>query len=137
MIAERVRQLKGSPFKLLNANCQTLLESMQSGAQGYCGIMCNFHPALYAWLGEKYATQPEQAARLQAFIGTFGFIESGLPYPLTAKYHMSLCGLPTPNVARNRKSEELTDYAKDCMRPMKLASDTLEKALTAQKGEPL
>ncbi|MBQ9784466.1 MAG: dihydrodipicolinate synthase family protein [Clostridia bacterium] len=129
MIAERVQILKGSAFRLLNANCQTFLESMQSGAQGYCGIMCNFHPYLYAWVGENFQKEPEKAALVQSVIGTFGFTEVGLPYPLTAKYHMNLCGLPTENIARNRRSEELTDYARSCMKQMKLATDALEAYL--------
>lgn len=129
-IARRVRQLKGSGFKLLNANCQTLLESMRSGADGYCGIMCNFHPKLYAWLGENYLLQPQMADLVQSMIGTFGFTEVGLPYPITAKYHMNLCGIPTENQARNRKSEELTNYARSCMEQMKTATDYLEALLT-------
>lgn len=129
VIAERCRQLKGSGFKLLNANCQTLLESIRSGGDGYCGIMCNFHPALYAWLGENFEKDPERAELVQSVIGTFGFTEIGLPYPLTAKYHMNLCGIPTENLARNRKSEELTDYARRCMEQMKLATDRLQKYL--------
>ena len=127
IIAERSKQLKGSNFKLLNANCQTLLETMRSGADGYCGIMCNFHPKLYAWLGKNYNS--EKADLVQSITGTFGFTEVGLPYPLTAKYHMNLCGIKTENIARNRKSEELTDYAKGCMKQMKLATDSLEKQL--------
>ncbi len=127
VIAQRVRQLEGSHFKLLNANCQTLLETMRAGAHGYCGIMCNFHPALYAWLGKNYKS--EKADLVQSVTGIFGFTEVGLPYPLTAKYHMNLCGIPTENIARNRKSEELTDYAKSCMQQMKLATDRLEKTL--------
>ena len=107
MIAQRAKQLKGSNFKLLNANCQTLLETMRSGADGYCGIMCNFHPKLYAWLGKNYNS--EKADFVQSITGTFGFTEVGLPYPLTAKYHMNLCGIKTENIARNRKSEELTE----------------------------
>ena len=128
-IADRCRQLKGSGFKLLNANAQTLLDSMKNGGDGYCGIMCNFHPRLYAWLGKNYASKPEMADLVQSVIGTFGFTEVGLPYPLTAKYHMGLCGIPTENIARNRKSEELTDYAKDCMKQMKTATDFLEDYL--------
>ena len=126
-IARRVKQLEGSHFKLLNANCQTLLETMRSGAHGYCGIMCNFHPKLYAWLGKNY--ESEKADLVQSVTGTFGFTEIGLPYPLTAKYHMNLCGIPTENTARNRKNSELTDYAKSCMQQMKLATDHLEKML--------
>ena len=130
VIAERCRQLEGSHFKLLNANCQTLLESMKSGADGYCGIMCNFHPKLYAWLGENY--ESEDAPLVQSVIGTFGFTEVGLPYPLTAKYHMNLCGIKTENIARNRRSDELTDYGRSCMKQMKLATDALEKYLESK-----
>lgn len=128
-IARRCEQLRGSGFKLLNANCQTLLESMQSGGDGYCGIMCNFHPRLYAWLGENYDKAPDTAALVQSVIGTFGFTEVGLPYPLTAKYHMNLCGIPTVLTARNRRDDELTDYGKSCMRQMKLATDKLETVI--------
>ncbi len=133
VMKERCTQLKGSGFKLLNANCQTFLESMKNGSDGYCGIMCNFHPKLYSWIGENFEKQPEKAEYVQSVIGTFGFTEVGLPYPLTAKYHMNLCGIPTENVARNRKSTELTEYGKSCMRQMKLATDKLEKMLEEQK----
>lgn len=130
LIRQRCRQLRGSHFKLLNANCQTLLETMRGGADGYCGIMCNFHPRLYAWLGKHYAS--EQAELVQAVLGTFGFTEAGLPYPLTAKYHMNLCGIPTENVGRSRSAGELTDYARSCMRQMKTATDGLERWLAGE-----
>lgn len=129
LIAERCNQLKGSQFKLLNANCQTLLDSMENGADGYCGIMCNYHPRLYAWLGENFNKDKENARLVQGVIGSLGFTEVGLPYPLTAKYHMNLCGIPTQNIARSKKSEELTEYAKSCMRQMKTVTDKLESYL--------
>lgn len=134
LLAQRNAQLKGSGFRLLNANCQTLLESMRSGGQGYCGIMCNYHPALYSWLCENYDRDPEMAELVQSVIGTFGFTETGLPYPLSAKYHMNLCGIPTENLSRVRKSEELTDYVKSCMVQMKTATDYLE-ALLKERGQ--
>lgn len=129
MLKERCEQIKGSTLKLLNANCQTLLESMRNGADGYCGIMCNFHPKLYAWLGKNFEKEPEKADLIQSIIGTFGFTEAGLPYPLTAKYHMTLCGIDTENYSRNRRSNELTPYTKSCMQQMKLATDYFEKLL--------
>lgn len=131
MMKERCEILKESNFKLLNANCQTLLESVRNGADGYCGIMCNFHPALYAWLDKN--TEDECADFVQSVISTFGFTEGGLPYPLTAKYHMNLCGIKTENIARNRKSDELTEYAKSCVRQMKYATDKLEEWLEVPK----
>ncbi|MBQ4323519.1 MAG: dihydrodipicolinate synthase family protein [Clostridia bacterium] len=134
-IKERCLQLKGSSFRLLNANCQTLLETMQNGCDGYCGIMCNYHPRLYAWLGENFDKEPEKANLVQSVLGTFGFTETGLPYPLTAKYHMNLCGIPTENIARNRKSEEMNDYAKSCMRQMKYATDALEAFLASGEAQ--
>ena len=127
VIKERTNQLKGSNFKLLNANCQTLLESMRNGCDGYCGIMCNFHPKLYAWLGKNF--EKDTADLIQSVTGTFGFTEAGLPYPLTAKYHMNLCGIPTENIARSRESGELTAYAKNCMKQMKHATDYFESLL--------
>lgn len=129
IIAQRQKQLNGTQFKLLNANCQTLLESMRLGASGYCGIMCNFHPKLYSWLGENYNKQPKKAELIQSVIGTFGFTEIGIPYPLTAKYHMNLCGIKTENIARNRKSEELNKYARSCTEQMKIATDYFEKII--------
>ena len=71
----------------------------------------------------------KKADFVQSVIGTFGFTEVGLPYPLTAKYHMNLCGIKTENIARNRKSEELTEYVKSCMQQMKYATDKLEEQL--------
>lgn len=126
VMADRCRRLEGSQFKLLNANCQTFLESMRRGGQGYCGIMCNFHPKLYAWLGHHFREDPQKADLVQSVIGTFGFTEVGLPYPLTAKYHMSLCGNPTRLHARNRRDAELTPYGRSCMEQMKIATDALE-----------
>ena len=129
VMAERCKLLKGSRLNLLNAICQTLLESMKNGADGYCGIMCNYHPRLYAWLADNYESNAQNAELVQSVIGSLGFTEVGLPYPLTAKYHMNLCGIPTENIARNRKSGELTDYARSCMKQMKLLTDRLENYL--------
>lgn len=129
IIKERLKLLNGSHFNLLNANCQTLLDSLKYGGKGYCGIMANFHPKLYAWLCKNYDANPDMAELVQSVIGTFGFTESGLPYPLTAKYSMSLCGIETENYARNREASELTDYGRDCVKQMKCATDYIENVL--------
>lgn len=129
IIKARLTQMQGSHLYLFNANCQTLLTSFENGAQGYCGIMANYHPQLYAWLYQNYKTAPEKAKKVQAFLAMAGFTETGIAYPLTAKYHMNLENIPTENIARNRKSEEMTDYARECIDQMKLLSDAIEKEL--------
>ena len=42
---------------------------------------------------------------------------------------MNLCSIPTENISRARKSEELTDYGRKCMEDMKFATDKLEAEL--------
>ncbi len=128
IIKERLEILKGSEFQLLNANCQTFLSSIQAGAGGYCGIMCNFHPKLYAWLGHNFKNDPEKAELVQSVIGPFGFTET-MAYPLTAKHNMNLCGIETEIKSRCRKSTDLTDYMKDNVRQMKVATDKIEEML--------
>lgn len=128
-IRERCELLKGSDLRLFNANCQTLLQSMKDGGAGYCGIMCNYHPKLYVWLCESFEKAPETAERLQHFLTLSGFTESGLPYPLTAKYHMNLVGNPTVNYARNTDPKRLTPYVRFCVEQMKEASDEWEREL--------
>lgn len=134
VIKERCEILKGSGFKLLNANCQTLLKSVRDGADGYCGIMANFHPELYTYLLENYEKEPERAELLQSLLGSLGFTETGLPYPLSAKYHMSLVGIPTEDVARSRKGVHLTDYQKSCIRQMKHLTDSVYERITKNEG---
>lgn len=122
LIAKRCGQLKGSGFKLLNANCQTLLETLHAGADGYCGVMANFHPALYVHLCQTFREDPEKADRLQALLCMAGFTES-LQYPLTAKYSMCLNGMETCLTARTRPGETLTEYGKSCIEQMKQLCD--------------
>ena len=127
LINERMEVIRGSEFKLMNANCQTLLASLQAGAGGYCGIMANYHPRLYAWLCENYEKEPEKAKLVQDFLCIAGFTENGLPYPLTAKYHMCLENLQTEVTARNRKTDEFTNYTALCVEQLKELSDYITK----------
>jgi len=39
--------------------------------------------------------------------------------------------MPSALIARNRKGEELSDYAKSCMEQMKKATDAFEKFIEA------
>lgn len=128
IIKQRCGQLKNTDFKLLNANCQTLLSSMKNGSDGYCGIMANFHPKLYVKLCENYGKNKKLTELLQSFIGIFGFIENALQYPLTAKYNFNLCGIPT-NISTRKPSGNLDEYAKNCVKQMKLAAEYIEERI--------
>lgn len=127
LIAERTKQLQGSTFQLLNANSQTLLETVRNGANGYCGVMCNFHPKLYAWLCQN--PYDPHADLVQSILATFAYAEAWLPYPLIAKQHMNLCGIHSNLLARNRPERELTKQTHEYMQHMKAATDELEKRL--------
>ncbi len=130
LMAHRIKLLNGTPMKLYNANAQTLLDTMRSGAMGYCGVMCNFHPDLYAWLCANYETEPEKAETLQAFLSMAAFTES-LAYPVTAKYHLKeIAGLPLSDLhTRKRPVSDLTEYHKSCIGQMERLAEAMRKLI--------
>ncbi len=126
LMAHRCELLAGTPMKLYNANAQTLLDSLRTGAAGYCGVMCNFHPDLYARLCEVFRNDPAEAERLQAFLGTAAFTES-LCYPVTAKYHLrEIAGLPLDSLeTRKRPADDLKRYDRDCIEQMEQLAERM------------
>ena len=129
MIEKRCRVLGGSPMMLYNANAQTLLSSLRSGAAGYCGVMCNFHPKLYAWLCENFDKEPDRAEKVQSFLCLSAFTES-LAYPCTAKWHLRRYeGIDISTFARSRDDRMLRRYDRDCVSYMNAAATALMKEL--------
>ena len=128
LIAHRCELLAGTPMKLYNANAQTLLDTLRTGAAGYCGVMCNFHPDLYARLCDVFADDPSEAERLEAFLGTAAFTES-LAYPVTAKYHLKeIAGLPLDSLeTRKRPVSDLTRYHRDCIQQMERLAEKMRE----------
>ena len=92
LIAQRVQHLNGQ-IGLFNANCAILLETLQSGAEGFSGIMANFHPDLLVWLYDHYHEQPEKARLLMATLSIMSGVERCC-HPIGAKYHMNRVGVP-------------------------------------------
>lgn len=90
-IKEKLDIIKGSGIKLYNANTATLLESLNLGADGYSGVMANFHPELYKKLYETYLSDPNGAERLQEFLSMAALIEN-VDYPVSAKYAQCILG---------------------------------------------
>ena len=106
LIGKRLRLLDGR-LQLFNANAATILDTLKDGADGFSGIMANFHPELYVWLFENYEKEPEKAAELQAFLTLASGVERGA-YPVSAKYYMQKSGIPMSLVSRARPKSDLT-----------------------------
>ena len=125
----RLQILGDSGVKLFNANGQTALETLRAGAYGYCGIMCNFHPKLYAWLCHHFKDQPETADRIGALLSMCAFTENPV-YPVTAKYHMNKFeNIPMSLYARSAHRADLTHYQKTWVEQMRLLTQEAEKSL--------
>ncbi len=129
-IAERIRILGDSGVGIYNANGQTLLETLRSGARGYCGIMCNFHPKLYVWLCHHYKEDPALAELVSAFLSMCSFTEDQSVYPLPAKYHMThFEKLPMSLYSRANPRKNLTEYQRSWVRQLRLISEEIESKL--------
>jgi len=106
-LKERILAIAGTPMRLYNANATTLLSSLRDGAAGYCGVMANFHPALYVWL----CANPDdpQADALSDFLSVASQIERQY-YPVNAKYHLGeIEGLPIGTHCRARDDAGFTE----------------------------
>lgn len=107
LIAERIRLLNGR-IQLFNANCATALETLESGADGFSGIMANYHPDLLVWLYENFRAQPEKARKLSSMLSVMSLVE-GCGHPAAAKYHMNLAGVPMEIRCRSINADERFD----------------------------
>lgn len=124
-IKKRLGILAGSGVRLFNANGQTALEALKYGSDGYCGIMCNFHPELYVWLCHNFRKYPDIAETVGAVLSMCAFTE-GDTYPCTAKYHLSR----NENIAmslysRSSQRKNLTHYHMAWVDQMKLVCDSV------------
>lgn len=107
---------KGGTLGLYNANSATMLSTLRDGAAGFSGVMGNFHPELYTWLCRNWDKDPQKAEQVQALLTAMSMYESF--YPLNAKYHMNLVGVPMQLITRNPGVAPLTDLQKDMVRQL-------------------
>ncbi len=106
-IRRKIEQIKGSSIQLFNANTSTLLESLRDGADGYCGVMANFHPKLYVWIYKHY--MEEKAEKVSDILTMNSLIERQL-YPVNAKWHLkNIEKIPMNIYARSQDCNLLTD----------------------------
>ncbi len=123
-LKERADILANSDLGLYNANAQTYLESIRGGADGYCGVMANFHPEVYSWLFRNQ--NDEKAELVQAALCMAAFTEC-FAYPATAKYYLKEYeGLDINAFSRAVDERLITDYQKSCLRQMKTLIDCVK-----------
>ena len=107
----RVQLVKGTNLALFNANTATLLDSLIAGYQGYNGVMANFHIDLYKWIYEHFASEPESARKVSDFL-TVAAVSEVRAYPVNAKYHFDLTGIPMSLVTRSKPVSLLNENAR-------------------------
>ena len=118
LIQKRLDVLRGTSFRLYNANTTTLLSSLRAGAAGFSGVMLNFHPALYRMMVDSIGENPERAAQIQHFLTLFSEIERQY-YPVNAKFHLTeIAGVIASDYARVIPAEGLTETFKTEVRHM-------------------
>ena len=120
-IRERLQMIRqhtpanAEPMGLYNANTLTLLESLQDGADGFCGVMGNLHPDLYQWLYRNFRKEPIRARDLQAGLTMLSSLESNT-YPVCAKKHMQDVGIPMTLVTRTKPQEQFGYMDRETLR---------------------
>lgn len=115
VIRQRLKWCEGSNLRIFNANAQTLLASLKDGCAGYCGVMANFHPALYSGLLKSGSLHTRRASLLQDFLGLAATIEN-MTYPCCAKYYLDRFeGIRMSTYARSADEKQFTDYQKSCV----------------------
>lgn len=102
LIRERLAAVEGTSLKIFNANAASFYDSFVHGAAGYNGVMANFHPEFYRFVVDNVKTRPEEAKAMADLLTLFAMIEMRL-YPVSAKYHMGLTGIPMS--LRSRSSD--------------------------------
>lgn len=89
-VERRLKIVEGTPLKISNANAAIAHGAIKAGARGFCGILANFCPDLYAWLIRHGDAHPEIAEEIAPILVLASMCES-YGYPMLAKlYHQRL-----------------------------------------------
>ncbi len=102
----KIEAAEGAGLGIYNADATTLLESMEAGASGYCGIAANFYPQPLVWLCKHFLRA--DAANAQSMISMADPIIHHR-YPVSAKYYRRQAGFAMTTASRV-SSATLTDY---------------------------
>jgi 4-hydroxy-tetrahydrodipicolinate synthase len=110
-LKEKIAAIKGTGLSLFNANTATLLDTFISGADGYNGVMANFHIDIYKWMYSHYKTEPELAREVSDFL-TVAAVTEARAYPMNAKYHADITGIPMGIHTRSKDKSILNENAR-------------------------
>ncbi|MCL2514128.1 MAG: dihydrodipicolinate synthase family protein, partial [Oscillospiraceae bacterium] len=110
VIKDKLEAVRGSGFKIFNANAALLLDSLYLGCSGFSGVMANFTPELYAEICDIYETNPERARIIQDYCG-FASLAERQAYPINAKYYLTLDGV---DMKVNTRSRDMKDFPANC-----------------------
>ena len=102
LIVPKLEAIKGQGMKFFNANTPTLLDSLRTGGDGYCGTAANFYPDLFAWMCHYFKNEPDLAADVQRFLSVANKV-AGHKYKSSAKLYLSRLGLPILPVCRDQE----------------------------------
>ena len=108
---ERAAALKGTELALFNANTATVLDSLIEGYVGYNGVMANFHIDIYKWMYTHFREQPVLAREVSDFL-TVAAVSEARAYPVNAKYHYDLTGIPMSIQTRSKDRSILNENAR-------------------------
>jgi 4-hydroxy-tetrahydrodipicolinate synthase len=111
ILQERIAAIRDTGFSLMNANTATLFQFFIDGGDGYTGVMGNFHIDLYCWLFEHFKAEPECSRELADFLTLAGIMEARA-YPVSAKYHCNLSGIPVSLHTRVKDKHILNENAR-------------------------
>lgn len=124
-LKKRIDLTRGTNFKIYNANTTTLLESLRYGADGFCGIMLNFHPELYYYISEHFAELDNPKLELYNNFATVASLIEHQVYPINAKYNMQLNGCDIALHTRSKPVPIFTETMREEVRDL----DTLWKTI--------
>lgn len=92
-IRAKIDATRGTALRFYDACAATLLLTLESGGDGFCGIAANFYADLYVWLCRHFADDPETARDLYRFLSV-AERAIGVGYPASAKLWLQRAGLP-------------------------------------------
>ena len=116
VIREKLSVAGGSRLRIFNAQTSSLLDSLEFGAAGYSSVMANINPSLYDWLIRNYENQPERVQRLQCYLSVANAAVVARCYPASAKYFLTLEGLPLSVFTRTETRMPFSDFTADTMK---------------------